>query len=301
MSLLSIRNVHKAYHNHIALNDVSIEIKKGSIFGLLGPNGAGKTSLIRIITGITKADKGEILLDGQPIKIDQPSAIGYMPEERGLYKKMKVGEQLLYLAQLKGVEKNEAIRNIKYWCEKLDMTNWYEKSVDELSKGMSQKVQFVATVAHKPKLLILDEPFSGLDPLNADLLKDEIYNLNKEGVTIIFSTHRMEQVEEICHDIVLVNKGDILLNDSITNIRQNFKENKFVMNISDTQSIESSNLYDVLKQESGKFTFKLKDGATTNQVLSHLIANNISINGFNEVLPSLNEIFIRLVTNDNKI
>jgi ABC-2 type transport system ATP-binding protein len=300
MSILSIRNVHKAYHNHVALNDVSLEVKKGSIFGLLGPNGAGKTSLIRIITSITKADRGEVLIDGEPLNLLHPHQIGYMPEERGLYKKMKVGEQLLYLAQLKGMPKKEATANIISWCKRLDMDQWYDKKIEELSKGMSQKVQFVATVAHNPKLLILDEPFSGLDPLNADILKEEIYKLNKTGVSIIFSTHRMEQVEEICDDVVLVNKGDILLNDSIKNIRQNFKENKFSLHSnSELSDLTSNDKFEIIKVEEGKITFKISQNGNSNQVLSELISKNININGFNEILPNLTEIFIRLVKEDN--
>jgi ABC-2 type transport system ATP-binding protein len=300
MSILSIKNVHKAYHNHIAVNNVSFEMKKGSIFGLLGPNGAGKTSLIRIITSITKADQGQVLLDGQPLQNTLPSDIGYMPEERGLYKKMEVAEQLLYLAQLKGMPKQEAIDNINFWFDRLDMKGWYNKKIEELSKGMSQKVQFVTTVIHKPKLLILDEPFSGLDPLNADILKEEIYKLNKQGTSIIFSTHRMEQVEEICNDIVLINKGEVILNDEVKSVRQKFKDNIFAISTaSPISTSQYSGVSTMVSSEENKAYFKLNEGVSSNQFLKHLIDNNVQLNSFNEVLPSLNEIFIKLVKKDN--
>lgn len=296
MEILKIDDVHKAYHNHVALNGVSFNVKKGSIFGLLGPNGAGKTSLIRIITNITKADKGQILLDGEEVTIDHPNYIGYMPEERGLYKKMKVAEQLMYLAQLKGMSETDAKESIKYWFDRLDMTTWYNKTVDELSKGMSQKVQFVATVAHNPKLLILDEPFSGLDPVNADLLKEEIYNLNKEGTSIIFSTHRMEQVEEICDDIVLINKGEILLNDSVANVRSQFKENKFDLTVD--KAIDEAHLKDIcniISINENKTILTLREGISSNQLLLTMINKGYHVKSFNEIFPGLNEIFIKLV------
>ena len=223
MNVLSLQNVVKAYHNHIAVNDVSFDVKKGTIFGLLGPNGAGKTSLIRIITTITAADSGKVLLNGEPLNNLHPNEIGYMPEERGLYKKMKVGEQLLYLAQLKGLSEKEAKQKLKVWLQKFDITSWWDKKIGDLSKGMSQKVQFIATVVHEPSLVILDEPFSGLDPINPNLIKDEIYELKQKGTSILFSTHRMEQVEEICEDIVLMNKGQILLNGNVNAIKNDFK------------------------------------------------------------------------------
>jgi ABC-2 type transport system ATP-binding protein len=301
MNILSIDKVYKAYHNHVAVNHVSFDVKKGTIFGLLGPNGAGKTSLIRIITNITKADSGEIKLDGQSLNINSPSDIGYMPEERGLYKKMKVAEQLVYLAQLKGMNIKEAKQNIMSWFERLGMADWHDKRIEELSKGMQQKVQFVATVAHKPKLLILDEPFTGLDPLNADLLKEEIYKLNQEGTSIIFSTHRMEQVEEICNEIVLINKGDILLNDSVENVKQNFKEKKYTITTSqEIGDINFDGKFDVLEKTGKKLLFKINEGEDSNSLLSHLISKNIPITSFSEVLPSLNDIFIKLVKADNK-
>jgi ABC-2 type transport system ATP-binding protein len=300
MSILSIKNVKKTYHNHVAVNGISFDMKKGSIFGLLGPNGAGKTSLIRIITSITKADEGEILLDGKPLSSTLSSDIGYMPEERGLYKKMEVAEQLLYLAQLKGLSKSEATENIKFWFNKLDMGSWYNKKIEELSKGMSQKVQFVSTVLHNPKLLILDEPFSGLDPLNADILKEEIYKLNQNGTSIIFSTHRMEQVEEICDDIVLVNKGEVILNDSVKDVRQKYKDNVF--SISANNSINPEllhNLGEVLKSDGFGISLKINEGVKSNEILKQLIHHDVDILSYNEVLPTLNEIFIKLVKKDN--
>jgi ABC-2 type transport system ATP-binding protein len=296
MNILSINNVFKSYQNSTVLNDVSFNMRKGSIFGLLGPNGAGKTSLIRIITNITKQDSGTINLDGENLTLDLTKDIGYMPEERGLYKKMKVADQLLYLAQLKGMSKAEAQSSIKYWFERLGMSDWWNKTVDELSKGMQQKVQFVATVAHKPKLLILDEPFTGLDPVNADLLKEEIYKLNKEGVSIIFSTHRMEQVEEICDDIVLIDKGNILLNDSVVNVKNQFKEHKYEVVGTNNINIDAiQNHINIIKADGRKMILTLKENQSSNQVLKTLINQEVNITSFNEVLPSLNEIFIKLV------
>ena len=230
MSILKLENVVKKYDKHTAVNNVSFEVPKGSIFGLLGPNGAGKTSLIRIITTITGADEGTVFLDGEKLNNETPNYIGYLPEERGLYKKMEVGEQLLYLAQLKGLSKKEAKAQINKWFARLGMDDWWKKKVEELSKGMQQKVQFVATVVHEPKLLILDEPFTGLDPINTNLIKDEIRRLNEDGVSIIFSTHRMEQVEEICEHIVLINQGEKILEGRVEDVKQQFKENVYKIN-----------------------------------------------------------------------
>src|SRR6187402_3346802 len=228
MNILEARNLKKYYATQKAVDDISFSIKEGQIFGLLGPNGAGKTTLLRMITGIFYPDDGEIIFNGRAF---DPSndirQIGYMPEERGLYKKMKIGEQALYLAQLKGLSKKEAMQLIKEWFTKLEMQSWWNKKVEDLSKSMSQKLQFVTTVLHQPKLIILDEPFSGLDPVNANLIKDEIFNLAKTGSTIIFSTHRMEQVEEICDHIILVNKGTKILDGTVANVKQDFKENVY--------------------------------------------------------------------------
>src|SRR5688572_3273524 len=228
MKILEARHLKKYYATQKAVDDISFSIAKGSIFGLLGPNGAGKTTLLRMITGIFYPDEGEVLLDGKPFNpLHDIAHIGYMPEERGLYKKMKIGEQALYLAQLKGLPRNQAMELIKKWFVKLEMESWWNKKVEDLSKGMSQKLQFVTTVLHQPKLIILDEPFSGLDPVNSNIIKDEIFKLAKNGATIIFSTHRMEQVEEICDHIILVNKGKKILDGTVKQVRQNFKENLF--------------------------------------------------------------------------
>jgi ABC-2 type transport system ATP-binding protein len=232
MPILELRNLKKYFATQKAVDDISLSIDKGQIFGLLGPNGAGKTTLIRMITGIFYPDQGEIIFDGKKFDpLNDIAYIGYMPEERGLYKKMKIGEQALYLARLKGLSKTEATKKIKEWFVKFDMESWWGKKVEDLSKGMSQKLQFVTTVLHEPKLIILDEPFSGLDPVNTNLIKDEIYNLATRGATVIFSTHRMEQVEEICDHIVLVNKGQKILDGTVKNVKQDFKENLFSVGV----------------------------------------------------------------------
>lgn len=296
MNILNIQNVKKAYHNHIAVDNVSFDVPSASIFGMLGPNGAGKTSLIRVITGITRADSGTVLLNNQAVNLDTARFIGYMPEERGLYKRMKVAEQLMYLAQLKGMSATEAKKSIKHWFDKLDMGSWWDKKIEELSKGMSQKVQFVATVAHNPKLLILDEPFSGLDPLNANILKDEIFNLHKQGMTIIFSTHRMEQVEEICKQIVLIDKGKVILEGSVTDVRNQFKQNKYSVTSSNSIDINSiSNLIHVESSNGNEIIFKLNEGFTTRDILKRFVEQGVDITSFNEILPGLNEIFIEQV------
>lgn len=295
-SILSLTNVVKKYHNHTAVNNTSFEVPKGSIFGLLGPNGAGKTSLIRIITTITGADSGTVLLDGEPLNLDHPRDIGYMPEERGLYKKMKVGEQLLYLAQLKGLTKAEARTNLNYWLKKFGIVDWWDKKVEELSKGMQQKIQFIATVVHDPKLLILDEPFSGLDPINTNLIKDEIYELNQKGKSIIFSTHRMEQVEEICEEIVLINKGNKILQGKVSQIKEDHKENVFelVFDGKLPPGLDSST-FDILEDSEEKALIKIKEGHNSNELLLNIIQAGIHLKSYREVLPTLNEIFIKNV------
>ena len=294
--ILSLQHLKKYYSTQKAVDDISFDIQKGSIFGLLGPNGAGKTTLLRMITGIFYPDEGDIILDGHPFNPAKDIAkIGYMPEERGMYKKMKIGEQALYLAQLKGLSKADAMEKIKYWFKKLEMESWWNKKVEDLSKGMSQKLQFVITVLHEPKLIILDEPFSGLDPVNANLIKDEIYGLAKNGATIIFSTHRMEQVEEICDHIVLVNLGKKILDGTVNEIKQKFKENIFSMESDDIEGITDNPIFSILRKEDNKVFLKIKEGHNSNQVLSHLINNNNRIVSYNEVLPSLNDIFIKLV------
>jgi ABC-2 type transport system ATP-binding protein len=296
MNILEVQNLKKYFATQKAVDGISLNIEQGSIFGLLGPNGAGKTTLIRMITGIFYPDSGHIKFNGK--KFDpqlDPMRIGYMPEERGLYKKMKIGEQALYLARLKGLSKSEAMKAVKEWFVKFEMESWWNKKVEDLSKGMSQKLQFVTTVLHQPKLIILDEPFSGLDPVNANMIKEEIIELARLGSTIIFSTHRMEQVEEICNHIVLINKGIKVLDGNVKKIKQDFKENLFAVETHSNQMPEASHLYTIVNTQPGHYKLRLEEGVTTNSVLSHLIANNITILKFNEVLPSLDEIFIRLV------
>ena len=296
MTILELQNLKKYYATQKAVDDISFTIDEGSIFGLLGPNGAGKTTLLRMITGIFYPDSGNILFDGKkfdPIK-DIPK-IGYMPEERGLYKKMKIGEQALYLARLKGLSKPEAIKRIKEWFEKFEMESWWNKKVDDLSKGMSQKLQFVTTVLHEPKLLILDEPFSGLDPVNSNLIKEEIFKLSQKGVTIIFSTHRMEQVEEICEKIVLVNKGKKILDGKLQQIKTDFKEHIFKVGFDNIPHIQENNAFRIISSKDNSIILKINDGFHPAIVLQELLNQKTAINSFNEILPTLNEIFIKQV------
>lgn len=292
--LLSIQNLKKYYTTQKAVDDISFDIPEGSIFGLLGPNGAGKSTLLRMVTGIFYPDSGNILIKGQPLNQRLADQMGYMPEERGLYKKMKVGEHVLYLAQLKGLSKKEATKGCKEWFERLEMESWWNKKVEDLSKGMSQKLQFVATVVHQPKLLILDEPFSGLDPVNSNILKDEIFRLANNGTTIIFSTHRMEQVEEFCDQIVLINMGRKILDGAVKDIRQQFKENIFKIELSDALQTLPAGI-EVRERDDHHLLFHLSENQNTNQVLEDLIRSGNTIRSFNEILPTLNEIFIRLV------
>ena len=296
MNILELHNLKKYFATQKAVDDISFALEQGSIFGLLGPNGAGKTTLLRMITGIFYPDEGEIFLDGKKFDpLRDIVKIGYMPEERGLYKKMKIGEQALYLAQLKGLSKAEALEKIKFWFQRLEIQSWWNKKVEDLSKGMSQKLQFVITVLHEPKLIILDEPFSGLDPVNANLIKDEIYGLAQKGSTIIFSTHRMEQVEEICDHIVLINLGKKILDGSVQQVKNDFKENKFSIQLHETPSIIDSPVFEVINHEDNKLVVKINDGFRSNDVLKHFIGQQVNIESFNEILPSLNDIFIRLV------
>ena len=295
-NILELQNLKKYYATQKAVDDISFSIEQGSIFGLLGPNGAGKTTLLRMITGIFYPDSGSIRFDGKAFDpLNDIGKIGYMPEERGLYKKMKIGEQALYLARLKGLSRAEAMEKIKYWFKKLEMESWWGKKMEDLSKGMSQKLQFVTTVLHEPKLIILDEPFSGLDPLNANLIKDEIYGLAQRGSTIIFSTHRMEQVEEICDHIVLVNMGKKILDGSVHNVKQQFKENTFSLKLQELPASVQGPSFDVMDQKANALVVKIKDGYKSNDILKHFIQQDITIEGFSEILPSLNEIFIRQV------
>lgn len=304
MDILRLENVVKTYDKHTAVNSVSFHIPKGVIFGMLGPNGAGKTSLIRIITTITKADSGQVWLDGEPLSGRHPEQIGYMPEERGLYKKMKVGQQLTYLARLKGMSAADTKKEIKYWFERFDIKDWWGKKVEELSKGMQQKVQFISTVMHRPKLLILDEPFSGLDPINTNLIKDEIRELNRQGTSIIFSTHRMESVEEMCEHIVLISKGKNILEGKVSDVRQQFKENIFQIEYDGTlpadlaETDARNDNFEIRSNEAHSLIAQVADGADSNELLRHLIQNGVHIRSFNEVLPTINDIFIRQVGED---
>ncbi len=296
MNILELHNLKKYYATQKAVDDISFTIEEGSIFGLLGPNGAGKTTLLRMITGIFYPDSGDINFRGKKfIAVEDIYKIGYMPEERGLYKKMKIGEQALYLAQLKGLSRQEAMKKIKEWFVKFEMQSWWNKKVEDLSKGMSQKLQFVITVLHEPPLLILDEPFSGLDPVNSNLIKDEIFNLAKKGTTIIFSTHRMEQVEEICDHIVLVNKGKKILDGTVKQIKQDFKENLFRIGFEELPATYSSTEFEVINEENNSLVVKIKDGYKPASVLNNFLKQNASIVSFNEILPSLNDIFIKQV------
>ena len=296
MAFLEVKNVRKQYANHLALDNVSLEIEKQHVYGLLGPNGAGKTTLIRIINNITAPDSGEVLLNGKPLNANDTARIGYLPEERGLYKKMKVGEQALYLCQLKGLSKPDALKRLKYWFEKFEIENWWDKKVEELSKGMAQKVQFITTVLHQPELLIFDEPFSGFDPVNADLLKREILELRDNGATIIFSTHNMESVEAICDDISLINHSRVVLQGSVSDIQQQFKENIYSALIR-TQELKNSDLFDIIdKKVMGNQTqVRLKTALESNALLQALISD-YEVKAFNEELPSMHEIFIKTVT-----
>lgn len=295
MSILSVLGVSKQYHNHLAVDQVTFEMPKGSILGLLGPNGAGKTSLIRIITGITKADQGKVLFNGDLLDYSHPEQIGYLPEERGLYKKMKVGEQLIYLAQLKGLDQKVARTEIEYWLERFEMQDWWNKKIEELSKGMQQKVQFVSTIVHKPQLIILDEPFSGLDPINTKMIKQEIKKLNETGTSIIFSTHQMEQVEEICEHIVLINKGRNILEGDVSQIRESYKDHLFKVSYLGTIDLTVIEP-EIIAHENQVLTFRLRELGEANVFIRNLIERGILVQKFEEVLPSLNDIFIKKVT-----
>ena len=295
-TILQVQHLKKYFASQKAVDDISFTLDKGSIFGLLGPNGAGKTTLIRMITGIFYPDAGDILLNGKKFNpVNDVIDIGYMPEERGLYKKMKVGEQAMYLAQLKGLSKQDAFAKVKYWFEKFEMGSWWNKKVEDLSKGMGQKLQFVTTVLHEPKLVILDEPFSGLDPVNSNLIKDEIYALAQKGTSIIFSTHRMEQVEEICDHIILVNKGQKILDGGVKQVKQQFKENIFNLELNEDHAQYEHPSFNIVNRKGKELVVKIHDGYTSNNVLKHFMDQNKQIVAFHEILPSLNDIFIHLV------
>jgi len=301
--MLKIHNINKQYSTHRALDDVSLTIHKGSIYGLLGPNGAGKTTLIRIINQINAPDSGEIIFDGEKLQPKHIERIGYLPEERGLYKKMKIGEQMLYLAQLKGIKKAEASRRIKEWFEKLEIQSWWDKKVEDLSKGMQQKVQFVATVIHKPDLIILDEPFSGFDPVNAQIIQNEILELNKQGATIIYSTHRMESVETLCDEIALINRSKKILEGSVENIKESYRNQTYKISYSETEGtefpLEELALFEIIehinRDNQTEATIKINNDKTLNDILLQLIPK-VKINEVLEIIPSMHDIFIEKVT-----
>lgn len=298
MDILTAENISKSYASHKALENVSLKIPEQSIFGLLGPNGAGKTTLIRIITQIIEADSGRITINGEPLSPKHIGYIGYLPEERGLYKKMKVGEQLLYLAQLKGLKKKEAMVRIKAWFEKFDIGSWWDKNIEDLSKGMQQKIQFIATILHEPKLIILDEPFSGFDPINANLIKDEILNLRKEGSTIIFSTHRMESVEELCDDIALINRSKKILDGSKKDIKNTYKSNTFHIEHKNPLTLDDPGSKVISSEAQGDNFYKTLiqiPGEETPNRLLQLLINQVEVRTFIEQIPSINEIFISMV------
>lgn len=303
-SILEVKNVVKQYGDYKALNSISLKVPEGSIYGLLGPNGAGKTTLIRIINQITMPDSGEVFLDGKKLSPNDIQYIGYMPEERGLYKTMRVGEQCLYLAQLKGLSKQEASKQLKYWFEKLEIEGWWNKKIQELSKGMAQKIQFVVTVLHKPKLLILDEPFSGFDPVNANLIKDEIIELNKQGTSIIFSTHRMESVEEMCDYIALIHKSNKLIEGKLVDVKKQYRTNTFEVGIM-TNNIEGLMVQLTQKFKVSPTSFKslnedikldIQLGDYNSNELLSILTQNGQVTHFLEKIPSVNDIFIQSVS-----
>lgn len=299
-NMLIAKDVSKAFGDKIALNNFSLSIPKGCIYGLLGPNGAGKTTFIRIINQITMPDSGEVFLDGEKLNPNHISQIGYMPEERGLYKNMKVGEQAIYLAQLKGLSHKEAVEKLRYWFDRLDITDWWNKKLSELSKGMGQKIQFIVTVLHNPKLLIFDEPFSGFDPVNANLIRDEIIQLKEKGTTIIFSTHRMESVEEMCDYVALVNKGNKVLDGKIQDIKHRFKEGKYKVDLVLTNSdnfdflIQNHKVQDI-KRGNGIVSFHIHNSQTDNNQILQDLQKTGYVKNFTEVIPTMNEIFINAV------
>lgn len=301
-NILEVREVSKLYDKYLALNNVSVTIPRGAVFGLLGPNGAGKTSLIRIINQITAPDSGSVLFNGAPLAPEHTRMIGYLPEERGLYKKMEVGEQALYLAQLKGLSRQDALQRLKVWFERFEIKGWWRKKVEELSKGMQQKVQFIVTVIHEPQLLILDEPFTGFDPINANLIKDELLRMKDNGATIVLSTHRMESVEELCSHIALINKSEKMLEGPVREIRRSYRANLYEIDFEGNNISLANSLwgpFELIGSEAHgdytRATIKMNEGGTTNQLLSALIGN-LTIHSFREILPSMSDIFIQTVT-----
>lgn len=294
--IIEVKAARKAYGEKIAVDDVSFAMPPDAILGLLGPNGAGKTSLIRMITTITAPDSGQIFFRGEPLAGYHPTQIGYLPEERGLYKKMYVGEHLLYLARLKGLTKAEAEERARKWLRKFDLENQWDKKVEELSKGMQQQVQFIATVIHDPKLLILDEPFSGLDPVNATRMREEILRLHAAGTGVIFSTHRMEQVEELCEFIVLINQGKNILEGKVADIRRQFQENRYHLEYRGELPADLNTRAELMNPTPSTVDLQLGEGQSGNELLYYLLDSGVEIVSFSEVLPSLNEVFIKKVT-----
>ena len=295
MSILRLDKVAKRYKDHVAVDEVSFEVEPGTIFGMLGPNGAGKTTTIRIITTIIGPDSGNVYFQGELLNKTHPSRMGYLPEERGLYKKMKVGAHLIYLAQLKGLSVNDATRKCKEMLERFEALDWWNKKIEELSKGMQQKIQFIATIVHDPVLLILDEPFTGLDPINSNMIQDEIFRLRDKGVTIIFSTHRMEQVEEMCENIILIHHGRNILEGNVKEIRNKFKEHLYKVTYEGTLPQQFANGLELIRAEDHTATFRIQNHGSPNDLLQYLIHSGCQVHSFHEILPSINEIFIRQV------
>jgi ABC-2 type transport system ATP-binding protein len=302
MPLFEAKNITKQFGNFTALDNVSISVPEQSIYGLLGPNGAGKTTLIRIINQITGPDSGELFMNGRKLIPEDVRVIGYLPEERGLYKKMKVGEQALYFAQLKGLSKPEAMKRLKYWFKKLEIVDWWGKKVEELSKGMQQKVQFITTVLHEPKLIIFDEPFTGFDPVNANIIKNEILFLRERGATIIFSTHNMGSVEELCDNITLINKARTILEGSVNEIRRHWAANEYEIVLDGEAGFEGNGQFKILRSEfennKSSFRIKTETDTSTNEIINTVMKSG-NILSFNPALPSMNEIFIRVVESRN--
>ena len=300
MAFIEICDVVKQYKGHTALNHVSLSVPKGCIYGLLGPNGAGKTTLIRIINMITAPDSGTVMLDGRPITADDVAHIGYLPEERGLYKKMKVGDEIVYLARLKGMSKADATRQMHYWLDRFNLSEWRDKKVETLSKGMQQEVQFIATVIHEPKLLIFDEPFSGFDPVNAEQLKREILELQKKGASILFSTHNMESVEEVCEQITLINHSEVVLEGNVAEIKQRFKKHLYEINLAAGDELQPCEELFTIEQQrpDGTTIIRLAQGVAIREVIARL-NEQYALRGFSELLPTMHEIFIETVKNSS--
>lgn len=303
MGIIVCKDVSKSFGEKVALDNVTVDIPEGKIFGLLGPNGAGKTTLIRIINRITIPNSGTVLFNGQPITQEDVEKIGYLPEERGLYRKMKVGEQAMYLAQLKGMSAREAGAELKKWFIRFGIESWWNKKVEELSKGMAQKIQFITTVVHKPSLLILDEPFSGFDPVNAQLIREEILRLKAEGATVILSTHNMESVEELCDNIALFNKSKVVISGGVDEIRHKYGNNNVELIYTGNMNIKSvAGKFNVLsdQDDAGRHTavLSLEDETDTNKALAEIMSQNVVINSFRELVPRMNDIFIKLVTEE---